>query len=214
MLRGLGLPFFLDNCGRWPSPTDAPTAVPPLRPRRTAGTGKRMGPKSRWPLHRGFPNVRVPVLSNAMRVILDSRSNASPSRTRNPCRVALPMAAMMAVGVASTKAQGQNTTRMVTARMISPVTNQVMAALVRATTTIQVGPSVRQPQRSWLSPRPRIVPAGSSVGWSCLPPLWRLPFQKLQTGLPCRWRPRLPATFIHRHGFPGHHRLVHWRSGL
>jgi len=31
--------------------------------------------------------------------------------------VALPMAAMIAVGVASTRAQGQNTTRMVTARI-------------------------------------------------------------------------------------------------
>ena len=44
----------------------------------------------------------------------------------------------MAVGVASTSAQGQNTTRMVTARMISPVTSHVPAAAVRAMTTIQV----------------------------------------------------------------------------
>ena len=54
---------------------------------------------------------------------LASRSSASPSRTRKPCFVALPMAAMMAVGVASTSAQGQKTTRMVTARIISPVTS-------------------------------------------------------------------------------------------
>ena len=46
-----------------------------------------------------------------------SRSRASPSRTRKLWRVTLPMAAMMAVGVASTRAQGQNTTRMVTARI-------------------------------------------------------------------------------------------------
>ena len=35
------------------------------------------------------------------------------------------MAAMIAVGVARTRAQGQNTTSIVTARMISPVTAQV-----------------------------------------------------------------------------------------
>ena len=45
---------------------------------------------------------------------------------------------MMAVGVASTRAQGQNTTRMVTARITCPVTSQVRAAAVRAMTTIQV----------------------------------------------------------------------------
>ena len=48
------------------------------------------------------------------------------------------MAAMMAVGVASTSAQGQKTTRMVTARMICPLISQVSAAAVRAMTTIQV----------------------------------------------------------------------------
>ena len=48
------------------------------------------------------------------------------------------MAAMIAVGVASTSAQGQNTTRMVTARMIAPVISQVSAAALSAMTTIQV----------------------------------------------------------------------------
>ena len=48
------------------------------------------------------------------------------------------MAAMIAVGVASTSAQGQNTTRIVTARMISPLMSQVSAAAVRAITTIHV----------------------------------------------------------------------------
>ena len=48
------------------------------------------------------------------------------------------MAAMMAVGVASTRAQGQKTTRMVTARSTSPGTIQAPAAAVRAVTTIQV----------------------------------------------------------------------------
>ena len=43
-----------------------------------------------------------------------------PSRTRKPWRVALPMAAMMAVGGGQHQGAGQKTTRMVTARMISP----------------------------------------------------------------------------------------------
>lgn len=44
----------------------------------------------------------------------------------------------MAVGVASTRAQGQNTTRIVTARIISPEISQVSAAALKAITTIQV----------------------------------------------------------------------------
>ena len=48
------------------------------------------------------------------------------------------MAATMAVGVASTSEQGQNTTRMVTARMISPVTSHVASAAENAPATIQV----------------------------------------------------------------------------
>ena len=48
------------------------------------------------------------------------------------------MAAMMAVGVASTRAHGQNTTRIVTARMISPDISHVSAAAVNAITTIHV----------------------------------------------------------------------------
>jgi len=86
----------------------------------------------------GVPRVRVPVLSKATTLTRARRSSASPSLTRTPWRVALPMAAMMAVGVASTRAQGQKTTRMVTARSTSPVTIQVPAAAVRAVTTIQV----------------------------------------------------------------------------
>ena len=44
----------------------------------------------------------------------------------------------MAVGVARTSAQGQNTTSMVTARIISCVKSQVSAAALSAMTTIQV----------------------------------------------------------------------------
>ena len=86
----------------------------------------------------GVPWVSVPVLSNVRVSTAASRSNASPSRTRKPCLVAFPMAAIMAVGVASTSAQGQNTTRMVTARMSSPEISQVSSAAESAMTTIQV----------------------------------------------------------------------------
>ena len=57
---------------------------------------------------------------------------------RIPYFVALPMPAMIAVGVASTKAQGQKTTRIVTARIISPVKNHVIPAEMRAMATIHV----------------------------------------------------------------------------
>ena len=77
-------------------------------------------------------------MSNVILETDASRSKASPSRTRKLCLVAFPIAAMMAVGVAKTRAQGQKTTRMVTARMISPVRSQVKAAALRAITTIQV----------------------------------------------------------------------------
>lgn len=48
------------------------------------------------------------------------------------------MAAIMAVGVTNTSAQGQKTTQIVTARMIWPEMAQVSAAAVRAMNTIQV----------------------------------------------------------------------------
>ena len=50
----------------------------------------------------------------------------------------MPMAAMIAVGVARTRAQGQNTTKIVTERSSCPVANQVITAAVSAITTIQV----------------------------------------------------------------------------
>ena len=86
----------------------------------------------------GVPYVNVPVLSNVILVTLDKRSSASPSRTKKPCFVALPIAAIIAVGVASTNAQGQNTTKIVTARITCPEISQVKMAAVSATTTTQV----------------------------------------------------------------------------
>ena len=71
-----------------------------------------------------------------------------------PRRVALPIAAMIAVGVASTSAQGQNTTRIVTARMISPVSHHTPPAETSAITTIHVA------HRS-ASPTIRALPASA-----------------------------------------------------
>ena len=48
------------------------------------------------------------------------------------------MAAIIAVGVARTRAHGQKTTRMVTARMIWPEISHVRTAALKAITTIQV----------------------------------------------------------------------------
>jgi hypothetical protein len=44
----------------------------------------------------------------------------------------------MAVGVAKINAQGQNTTKIVTARMISPVYTKVKTAQINAITTMKV----------------------------------------------------------------------------
>ena len=52
--------------------------------------------------------------------------------------VQLPIAAIIAVGVANTNAHGQNTTKIVTARIISPVIAQVNPAADNAITTIHV----------------------------------------------------------------------------
>ena len=49
-----------------------------------------------------------------------------------------PFAAIIAVGVARTNEHGQNTTKIVTALIISPLTIQVIAAALSAIITIQV----------------------------------------------------------------------------
>ena len=81
------------------------------------------------------PNVSVPVLSNAIVSTLPIFSRASPDLIMTPRFVACPIAAIIAVGVASTKAHGQNTTRTVTARIISFVTKPEIMAIIRATGT-------------------------------------------------------------------------------
>ena len=84
-------------------------------------------------------------MSNVIFLTEARRSSASPSLTRKPCFVAFPIAAMIAVGVARTSAHGQKTTRIVTARMISPEISQVRAAAVRAITTIHVAQRSARP---------------------------------------------------------------------
>ena len=84
------------------------------------------------------PQVSVPVLSKAIRFVFPIFSSASPDLMITPCLVACPMAAMMAVGVASTSAQGQNTTRTVTALTRSCVSTPPIIAISRAAGTSQL----------------------------------------------------------------------------
>ena len=69
-----------------------------------------------------FPKVKVPVLSKAIVSTFPIASRASPDLIIIPCFVACPIAAIIAVGVANTSAQGQNTTSTVTEDIIFPVT--------------------------------------------------------------------------------------------
>ena len=85
-----------------------------------------------------LPYVNVPVLSKAIVSTFPIFSNASPDLIITPCFVACPIAAIIAVGVANTNAQGQNTTRTVTARTIFCVINPVITAITNATGTNQL----------------------------------------------------------------------------
>ena len=85
-----------------------------------------------------FPYVKVPVLSNAMVFNPPSFSKASPDLISTPCFVACPIAPMIAVGVASINAQGQNTTRTVTPLTISPVISHAAIAMASAIGTSHV----------------------------------------------------------------------------
>ena len=68
---------------------------------------------------RGWPTVRVPVLSKATVSTLWAISSASASLMRMPNFAATPVPAMMAVGVASPSAHGQAMTSTATARMMA-----------------------------------------------------------------------------------------------
>merc|ERR1719267_131254 len=62
----------------------------------------------------GFPSVMVPVLSKTMCVILEPSSRARPPFLRRiPYLAAAPVAVITAVGVASPRAQGHATSRVV-----------------------------------------------------------------------------------------------------
>jgi indolepyruvate ferredoxin oxidoreductase len=67
----------------------------------------------------GLPSVRVPVLSNIATETLLSVSMASPPLNMTPFDAPLPMPTIMAVGVASPRAQGHATTRIATAGIIA-----------------------------------------------------------------------------------------------
>ncbi len=54
----------------------------------------------------GLPTVRVPVLSKSIALILPDFSSTSPPLIKIPISAPLPVPTIMAVGVASPKAQG------------------------------------------------------------------------------------------------------------
>lgn len=82
------------------------------------------------------PVVSVPVLSMRTISVRARSSSALPFFTRTPLLERFPAAAMMAVGVARIRAQGQKTTSTVTARYASPVTARVRMATLRAIATM------------------------------------------------------------------------------
>ena len=75
----------------------------------------------------GRPTVNVPVLSNTIASTRPACSRWDPPLIRMPRRAPLPMAALIAVGVASPTAQGHAISSMVIARRTSPVIARVMA---------------------------------------------------------------------------------------
>ena len=123
------------------------------------------------------------------------------------------MAAMMAVGVASTSAQGQKTTRMVTARSTSPLMIQVPAAASRAVSTIQVAQrSARRTMRAlpasadWTRRimRCRALSSPTLTARMSNAPNWlTVPLLTLVAG-----------ALVHRQGFAGHDRLVDGRLAI
>ncbi|MCY1519778.1 hypothetical protein D9M68_545400 [compost metagenome] len=76
---------------------------------------------------RGWPEVRVPVLSKATALTAWATSSASASLIRMPWRAATPVPAMIAVGVARPRAQGQAITSTATA-LISAVSTPAPAS--------------------------------------------------------------------------------------
>ena len=121
---------------------------------------------------------------------LASRSSASPSRTRKPCFVALPMAAMMAVGVASTRAQGQNTTSMVTARIISPVTSPGQRRREQSRDHDPGGPAVRKADDLGLARVRGLDKTYHALDGAVLTDFVTRACRRSRTDSPCRLKPR------------------------
>ena len=75
----------------------------------------------------GRPTVRVPVLSKTTASTRPACSRCEPPLMRMPRRAPLPIAALIAVGVARPTAQGHATSSIVIARRTSRVTSKVTA---------------------------------------------------------------------------------------
>ena len=86
----------------------------------------------------GEPRVSVPVLSNNTALTVAALSRYCPPLTKTPALADRPNAATVAVGAANIKAQGHPTISTATARLISPVIIQAMAAQASMTGVNQV----------------------------------------------------------------------------
>ncbi len=118
-----GSAWLAASAGRWMSrsPAASSTArasgcsLPCCRaPARRSSSFSSMPAAARWTT-RGWPEVRVPVLSNATTETRCASSSASASLIRMPWRAATPVPAMIAAGVARPRAQGQAITSTATA---------------------------------------------------------------------------------------------------
>ena len=137
-----------------------------------------------------------------------SRSSASPSRTRKPCFVALPMAAMMAVGVASTSAQGQNTTSIVTARMICAGQQPGQRCGGQGDHHDPGCPAVSQADDLRLARVRRLHQANHPLNGAVLPDALVASISKAPNWLTVPLDTSSPDAFVHGQRFAGHHRLI------
>ena len=87
-------------------------------PRIRRGSGCPGGQGVNDPLARSAPSVRVPVLSSTTVSTPATRSSTSPPRSNSPLRAPTEDATRTAVGVARPSAQGQATTRTLTASLM------------------------------------------------------------------------------------------------
>ncbi len=96
----------------------------------------------------GRPLVKVPVLSKIIVFTLCAFSRISPPLIKIPNSAPFPVPTMMAVGVASPKAQGQAITNTATifkracVKAFSPVAKKFQPANVRSAITITIGTKI------------------------------------------------------------------------